>query len=229
MEGIWPLIHSPWPDAQMGVIYLLICWSDAGHTTCQILWSDGAPSASLSAAQMWEMRSLVFMIPWLEQKGKILSSKSPASQGNHSLQGAAQSYRGWRPLGPYPPGTLWSEEEGQHLPMERHRDGVKTGGLLLQRQPASARAEGVVAWFGFIDSGGSQEALSQLVERGKSRCSQSHSCEQHTWQIPGDGLSVRPSLTLGCGRGPQGGWAERPPRRHREGCDANPGIGWGWG
>ena len=108
-------------------------------------------------------------------KGKILSSESLASQGNHSLQGATQSYRGWKPLGPYPPGTLRSEEEGQHLPMHRHRDGFKTGRLLLQRQPASARAEGVVAWFGFIDSGGSQEALSQLVERGKSRCSQSHS------------------------------------------------------
>lgn len=55
MEGIQPLIHSPWTDAQMGVIYLLVCCSDAGHTACQILWSDGEPFASLAAAQMWEM------------------------------------------------------------------------------------------------------------------------------------------------------------------------------
>ena len=93
MEGIEPLTHSPWPYAQMGVIYLLNCWSNAGHTTCQILWSDGGPSASPPAAQMWEMRSLVFMVPWLGQKGKILSSERIASQGDHSLQGATQSYR----------------------------------------------------------------------------------------------------------------------------------------
>ena len=53
--------------------------------------------------------------------------------------------------------------------------------------------------------------------------------EQHMWQILGDGLSVLLSLTLGCGRGPQGGWAEGLPRKHCEGCDENPGIGWGWG
>lgn len=46
--------------------------------------------------------------------------------------------------------------------------------------------------------------------------------EQHTWQIPGDRLSVLLILTLGCGWGPQGGWAER---RHHEDCDAKP---WDW-
>ena len=72
---------------------------------------------------------------------------------------------------------------------------------------------------------GAQRHLANWL-KGKNPDVLSHTlAEQHKWQILGDRLGVLLIVTLGCGWGPKGGWAERLPRRQREDCDMKP---WGW-
>lgn len=79
----------------------------------------------------------------------------PSLPGKPLPLGAAQPSQRLETPGPRPPGILQCEGEGRYLSVERVGKAPRQVESLLQRQAAYARAEGVVARFAVIDSGGS--------------------------------------------------------------------------